>query len=76
MMPELRSCTPGATLVGAPELWRGLSWFTFRGACTGGAEARICRGTPADGMDREGPAGTTWGKEMPEEVWTGDTGTS
>lgn len=60
MMPELRSCTPGATPVGEePAFGRGLSWFTFRGACTAGAEVRICRGTPADGTDREGLAGTT-----------------
>lgn len=41
-----------------------------------GAEVRICKGTPAEGMDREGLAGTTCGKEMVDDVWMGETGTS
>jgi len=42
----------------------------------GGAEVRICKGTPAEGMEREEVAGTTWGKDIVEEVWMGETGTS
>lgn len=76
MIPELRSRTPEAMLVGGT----GLSWFILRGPCvTGpaeGAVVRICKGSPADGMESEGLAGTTWGKEMVEEVWMVDTGTS
>lgn len=41
-----------------------------------GAEARSCRGTPAEVMDREGLAGTTWGNEMADDVWMDEAGTS
>lgn len=37
-------------------------------AVAAGAEVRICSGTPAEGMDRDGLAGTTCGKEMADEV--------
>lgn len=58
----------------------GLSWFNLRGACgtppAAGAEVRICNGRRAEGMEIEGLAGTTCGKEMVEEVWMEETGTS
>ena len=80
MIPELRSCIPGAMLVGGPTLWMGLSWFILRGPCAtpapAGPDVRICKGTPAEGMEREGLAGTTCGNEMVDEVWMGETGTS
>lgn len=56
-------------------LCRGRSWLILTGVCVA-PEVRICRGTPAEGTDSGGGAGTTWGKEMEEEVWIGETGTS
>lgn len=44
-------------VVGA-TLCRDRSWLILTGACVA-PEVRICKGTPAEGMESDGVAGTT-----------------